>query len=173
MKVKELLWFLFSALALGGLYYSLCQTAGVEMLSPSLEFRIGEHSFTAGAAMIIGFHFVAGFFLIYLMRALFGLFANNTVNTILLISSALMAAWFAYLIYLANAHGLMGLKVGDPQLLSEATGVLNLPVGGEQGRYVLKYLLYGKLGFFVLLLFFTIYRTGANDARPKVAQSAS
>jgi len=167
MKLKALLWFLGAGVFLAGLYYLLCLKTATDWLDPSFDLLIGDQSFRAEAWLVWIAFGVSGYFLIYLLRAAFSLFGNNSVNNVLLFTSVILASAFAGLIYLAVRSNLMGIKVGYPMPHEYESGILSVPAPGSPDGWVLGTVLYAKLAFFVLLLLVTIYRTGANDARQK------
>ncbi len=165
MKIRELIGFLGTGVVLSGLYYYLCLITGNAPLSPILQIRIGNQEFLVEGILLMVFFLIIGYFLVYFFRALFGRFRNNAVNNILLISTGLMAAWFAYLIYLGNTHEFINLTVGYPLPVEGSASTFSLGSDSQQAGFPLREVLYSKLAFFVLLLCVTIFRTGANDAR--------
>lgn len=167
MKIREFVWFLLIGLLLAGLYYALCIQTGTQPLAPELSIQLGGQNFMVGGAIIPVFHLLIGFFLIYLLRAILTLFRRSPINNVLLIATGLLAAWFSYLIYLAHRFDLMGARVGLPKPLPTENGALALAADNISKGFPLDRLLYGTLAFLVILLFFTIYRTGSNDARAR------
>lgn len=164
MKIRELIGFLGTGVVLSGLYYYLCLLTGNDPLTPTLQIRIGNQQFSVAGVLLIVFYLIVGFFLVYFLRALLGRFRSNAVNNVLLVSTGVMAAWFAYLIYLGNTHEFIHLNVGYPLPVDGSASTFSLGGDAQQTGFPLREVLFGKLVFLLLLLCFTIFRTGANDA---------